>query len=201
MGEVAVVAVHQLGLAEVDRLDAQVDVRRRQEVEPELRLRPAHVGHRLAAAPVVLAPAVGVEHVGVAEVPLLDRLAQRVERPFRHGDLLDLRGHDLEDAGLEDHVRVGRVDLRDLLLGPLEVAEQVGLAAPEAEAPPDELGAGVLEHADVVVEVAPAVEQPLHRDRPGQVVLQHLPRHRPVETIVAGLRARLRAAAPSAGRG
>ena len=125
MGEVAVVAVHQLRLAEVDRLDAQVDVRRRQEVEPELGLGPAHVRDGLARPPVVLAPAVGIEHVGVAEVPLLHRPAQRDERPFRHGDLLDLRGHDLEDAGLEDHLRVGRVDLRDLLLGPFEVAEQV----------------------------------------------------------------------------
>ena len=186
--QVAVVAVHDLGLAEVDRLEAQVDVRGRQEVEPQLRLRPAHVGDRGVPAPLVLPPAVGVEHVGVAEIPFLDRLAQGGERPVRDRNLLDLLGHDLEDAGLQDHVRVGGVDLGDLLLRPLEVAQQVGLAAPEAEAPADELGAGGLEHADVVVEVAAAVEQPLHRDGPGQVVLQHRAGNRPVELVIAGRR-------------
>jgi hypothetical protein len=174
----------------VDRLETQVDVRGRQEIEPQLRLRPAHVGHRGVSTPLVLAPAVGVEHVGIAEIPFFHRLAQGGERPVRDRDLLDLFGHDLEDAGLQDHVRVGGEDLGDLLLGPFEVARQVGLAAPEAEAPADELGTSTLQHADVIVEVAAAVEQPLHRDGPGQVVLQHPAGNRPVELVIAGRRGR-----------
>ena len=140
----------------------------------------------------VHAAAVRIEHLGVAEVPLLDRPPQCDERPFRHGDPLDLGGHDLEDAGLEDHLRVGGVDLGDLMPGPFEIAEQVRLAAPEAEGPPDELRPGLLEHPDVVFEVAPAVEQALHRDRPGEVVLQDLSRDGPVEAEVARPRGRLR---------
>ena len=70
--------------------------------------------------------------------------------------------------------------------------QQVGLAGPEAEAPADELRTDMLEHPDIVDQVAPAVQQALHRDRPGEVVLQHLARHGPVELIVAGPRDRLR---------
>ena len=50
--------------------------------------------------------------------------------------------------------------------------------------------APVLEHPDIVGEFAPAVEQALHRDRPREVILQHLARHGPVERIVAGTRDR-----------
>ena len=87
------------------------------------------------------------------------------------------------------------MDLGNLLLRPFEVAQQIGLAAPQAEASADELGTGALEHADVVVEVAPAVEQPLHRDRSRQIVFQHLARNRPVKMIIARLRESLAAGA------
>jgi len=70
-------------------------------------------------------------------------------------------------------------------LRPLEVAGQVRLATQEAQRPADELGARALEHADVVVEVAAAVEQALHGDGAGQVVLQDLPGDGAVEVVVA----------------
>ena len=65
-------------------------------------------------------------------------------------------------------------DLGNLLLRPFEITQQIGLATPQAEASSDELGPDALEHANVVVEVALAVEQTLHRNRSRQVVLQHL---------------------------
>src|SRR5260370_33422468 len=76
------------------------------------------------------------------------------------------------------------------MLGPFEVAGRVGLAGPQGEAPADEPGARTLQHADVVVEVAAAVEQPLHRDGPGQVVLQHRAGYGSVESVIAGRRGR-----------
>jgi len=181
--QVAVVAVHDLDLAEMDRLDTDVDVRRGLAVEPELGLHPANVGDGPAAAPI--APLAGrVDHVGVTERALLDRLAERLERPRGHRHLLDLGRDDLEDAGLEDHVRVGGVEPGNRLPGALEVAREIVLASPQAQAPADELGAGVLEHSDVVVEVAVAVEEALHRDRAGEVVVQYFARRRAVETVV-----------------
>ena len=141
-----------------------------------------------APAPLIPPPPVGIEHVGVAEVAFLHRQAQAGKRPLRDRHLLHLAGDDLEDAGLQDHLRIGPVDLRELGLGPLEVAHQIGLAAPQAETAPDELGPGGLEHPDVIVEVAPAVEQAFHGYRARQVVLQHLPRNLPVELITPRLR-------------
>jgi len=185
--EVAVVPVHQLGLAEVDGLDPEVDVRRGQEVEPELGLGPADVRDGLTGAPVVLHLAVRVEHVGVLEVPLLRRHAKGLERPLGDGDLFHLGRHDLEDAGLDHHVRFGLVEFRELLLRPLQVLQQVGLPAPQADRPADELRPSVLEHPNVVVQVAAAVEDALDRDRSGQVVLQGLPGNGAVELVVARL--------------
>ena len=50
LGIVAVVAVHDLHLPEMDRFEADVNVRRRLIIEPHLRFQPAHVGH-LGVAP------------------------------------------------------------------------------------------------------------------------------------------------------
>ena len=169
--QIAVVAVHDLDLAEVDRLETHVDVRGREEVEPEPGFGLAHVGDGGVSSPVA-ALSLGVDHVGVAEVPFLDGLAQGDERPLGHGHLLDLGADALEDAGLQDHLRIGGVDLGDQLIGPFEVSQQVGLVAPEADASADELGAGGLEHADVVVEVAAAVQHAFHRDRAGEVIVE-----------------------------
>src|SRR5208283_2344896 len=84
-------------------------------------------------------------------------------------------------AGLQNHFGVGLADLGNLLLRPFEVPQQVGFATPQTKAAADELGAHALEHAEVVIQVALAVQQPLHRDRARQVVLQNLPRDGPVK--------------------
>ena len=135
----------------------------------------------------------GIEHVGVAEVPRL----------HRHGPV-PTNAHSGTGTCSTWVVTISKMHAWRIISGSAawtfgscslarsRLRSKFGLAAPQAEAPADELGAGVLEHPDVVVEVAPAVEQALHRDRPGQVVLQHLPRDRPVETIVARLCGRLR---------
>jgi len=147
---VPVVAVHDLDLAEVDRLAAEVDVGAREEVEPQLRLRPADVGHRRVAPPV--APlALRVDQVRVAEVPLLGLTTERGERPIGNGDLLHLVADDFEHARLQHDVRVGGVHLRHLLPRLLDVAKQFAFAGPEADAAADELGADRPEHPDVVV--------------------------------------------------
>ena len=49
----AIVPIHELGLAEVDRLATDVDEGSSQENEPQLSLRPADVGHRLACPPMI----------------------------------------------------------------------------------------------------------------------------------------------------
>ena len=77
------------------------------------------------------------------------------------------------------------MDLGNLLLRPFEIRQQIALATPQAEASSDELRPGALEHSNVVVEVAPAVEQALHRNRSREIVFQNLPRDRPVKMIVA----------------
>ena len=86
--QVAVVAVHQLGLAEVDGFAADVDERGAEEIEPEPGFRPAHVGDGLARPPVVFEAPSGIEHVGIAEIAFLDGLAQGGKGPVRDGDLV-----------------------------------------------------------------------------------------------------------------
>ena len=63
MREVAIIPVHQFGLAEVDRLDAAIDIRHRQEVEPELCLGAAHIRYGVAGPPVILAATVRMADV------------------------------------------------------------------------------------------------------------------------------------------
>jgi len=113
---------------------------------------------------VVLELTAGIQHFRVAEVPFLNRQPESGKSPVRHGHLLDLGGHDLEDAGLQDHLRVSLVDFGNLLPGSFEVPKQVGLAAPETKAPPNELGPSGFQHPDVVIEVPAAIQQALHRN-------------------------------------
>ena len=95
---------------------------------------------------------------------------------------------DLEDTGLQNHVRIGLVEPRRLLLRAPEVAQQIGLAAPQAKTTTDEFGTGPREHPNIVIEVAPTVQKAFHRDRSGEVVFEDLAGHCPVETIVAHAR-------------
>src|ERR1700677_2985890 len=134
----------------------------------------------------MIAPApVRIKHIGVSEIPLLHRLAQGGESPVRDGDLINLGGHNLKNTGLQDHFGIGLVNLGKLLFRPLEVANEIDLATPQAKASSDKLGTGAFEHSNVVIEVAPAVEQALHRNRSREIVVQDLPRDRPVKMISA----------------
>jgi hypothetical protein len=167
-------------------LAAHVNERRSQVIKPKLGFRAAHIRDRLARLPVVLEPPVRIEHVSVTETPFLHRQTQSDQRPVRDGDLIHLRRHDLKNAGLKDEVGIRRLDLGKLLLCALEIGQQIRLATPEAEAATDELGPNVFEHSDVVIEVAPAIEQPFHGDGAREEVFQHLTRNAFVERIVSG---------------
>ena len=98
MRQIRIVAVHDLHLPVVERLKACVDERLCQKVEIKLCFRPAHVRYRRTRSPLVNMPAVGVKHVDIAEIPFFYRPAQRGKGPAGHGNLLYLRGYDLEDA-------------------------------------------------------------------------------------------------------
>src|SRR6185369_11352727 len=97
--------------------------------------------------------------------PFFHRLTQAGERPVRHRNLLYLGGYDLENASLQDHVRIGGAGFGKLLFRPFEIAQQIGLSAPEAETPSDELRPNTFQHPDIIIEVTPAIEQALQRNR------------------------------------
>ena len=63
---------------------------------------------------------------------------------------------------------------------------KLAFGAPETEGAADILGPNAGEHADVVLEIAPAIEQAFHGDGTGQVVFQYLARYGPVKLIAAG---------------
>jgi hypothetical protein len=191
--QLAIVAVHDLHLAPVKAFEAQIDVRRRKEIEPELGFNPAHVRHAAVAAPRAGALRRRIQHRVVTEVSFFRRQSKGDESPVRHGNLLHLRRDNLEDARFEDHVAVGGVDLRTLPPRALEVVEELRLAAPQTDAAADVLGADIPEHADVVGEIASAVEQAFHRNGARQIVLQHLARDGPAEFVAALVRPRPRA--------
>ena len=153
--------------------EAGVDVRDRLVIEPHLRFQPADVGNLAAAHGPPLSR--GVDDVVVNEIPFLHRLAEGGKDPIRHRNLLDARAHGLENAGFQDHLRIGGNGLRRLFPGPLDIGQEIVLGAPQAEAPSGILYAQALEHADVVIQVAPAVEHALHRNRAGEEILQDLP--------------------------
>ena len=50
--------------------------------------------------------------------------------------MLYLGGDNLKNAGLQDHFPIGGVQSRNELLGPLQVAEELAFAAPQAETRP-----------------------------------------------------------------
>ena len=59
-------------------------------------------------------------------------------------------------------VWIGRAHLWKLLFRPLEVLQQTGLTTPKANAARDIFCADIAEHADIVIEIAAAVEQAFH---------------------------------------
>ena len=93
----------------------------------------------------ILEPSVGIKHIGIAEVAFLHGPANSDKGPVRNGNLLHLGSDDLENACLENHFPVGCMDLGELSLGTIEIAEQICLVAPQAKAPSDELSARMLE--------------------------------------------------------
>jgi type III secretion system FlhB-like substrate exporter len=127
----------------------------------------------------------GIEDSVITEIALFHRQSQGGECPVGHRNLLHFGSDNLKDAGFEDHFRIGCMNLGKLLLGPFKILQQIGLATPQTDAAPDVLCAGVAEHANVVVEIASAVEQALHRNGPRQIVVQHLARDDAVKFIAA----------------
>src|SRR5439155_9079851 len=103
-----------------------------------------------------------IDHVGVAEISLLERLIQCCKNPIWHCYLLDLRRDNFKHTGLQNHLWIGLVNFWRPLPRTFDVRQKIRLATPKAQASADELGAGVLEHADVVIQIAAAVEQALH---------------------------------------
>ena len=197
MRQIGVVVIHNLHLAPVKTLASEVNIRLRQKIEPELGFRLADIGNAAIFAPGPRALGQGIEHGVITKVSLFYGQSEGVEGPVGHRYPLDLRGHDLKDAGFEDHLRVSCVDRRKLLPDARKILQQAGLAAPKANAAPDVFCAGVLEHAYVVIKVTAAVEQALHRDGAGEIVVQHLAWDGAAEVIAAPVTQRSKAAKSS----
>src|SRR4051812_8172300 len=171
--QVAIVAIHDLDLAEVNRLHAQIDVGGGLIVKPEFCLDPTDVGYGAVSAPV--APLTSrIDHLGVSEIAFLHRLPERTKDPIRHGNLLHLRSDNFKHAGLQNHFRVSLVNLWRLLAGSLEVRQEIRLATPQAQAAANELGPSVPEHPNVVIQITAAIEQTLHADGAGEIIFENL---------------------------
>ena len=206
VGEAGVVSAHELGLAEVNRLIAGVDVARAAVEEPEAGLKLGDVRDRAAGHPEIAEATVGIEHRLVAEVAALDRQAELLEDPRRNGDVLHAglprvavgdfrrvgRVGGLENAGLQHDAGVDGVDPGGVLGRDAEVLLIVGGAVPGVGGPADEHGARLADEAQVVCQVRRGATRALaadaeELDRTGEVVLEHFQRDPAVEVVLAFL--------------
>ena len=110
------------------------------------------------------------------EAALLDRLAERLEHVGGNLDLLHALDDDFKDAGLQDDLRILRVDALGQAAGLFKVRLVVLGHVPDAGRAAEEFDAQLADGAQVVVERV-AVHQPRRRHRAGKIALQHLAAH------------------------
>jgi len=82
---VSVSVVHYFDLAEVNRLDADIDIAGGEVVEPHPGFEPAHIGDGGASGPLVLSVAVRVDHPVVAEAAFFRFQGEFFEYPPGYG--------------------------------------------------------------------------------------------------------------------
>ena len=187
----SVVLVHQADLAEVDRLDARIDVLRAEVIEPHAGLELVHVGNHAVAH--AMDPG-GIANAVEAEVALRERLIELLQHVLRNRDRFHATGHDLKGGPLKDDVRVRLVQLRRERPAIAKQGVQLAFASPAHQGPADKLGTGVLNETDVVprIDAAPVarlgevvMKEFGEGDGARQVVFQHLARDLSVETVIA----------------
>src|SRR5256884_9443795 len=110
MVQLRISAVHEFGLAIVNRYVSDVDVVACEKIEPELRFAAANIGNRRALAPLIAAASARVDHFLVTKVARLDWSVQFFERPRRNGQIVYVARDNLENAGLQDEFRIGAVN-------------------------------------------------------------------------------------------
>src|SRR5271155_1147498 len=176
--------IHDLHLTPVNSLKAEVNIGGRQKIEPKLGFELAYIGNAAHSTPRARAFFGRIEDGFITEVALLHRHTERDEGPGWHENLLHLWSYNLKDACFENPVFIRCEHLRNLLLGSREIVEKLGLTAPKADAARDIFCTDVSEHADVVVEVAAAIQKALHANRAGEIVTQHFARDGFVEVVI-----------------
>ncbi len=195
MGVARVVPVHQAHLAEMNGLDTDVDIAGGQKVEPHACFQPAHVRNRAASPPVIHETPVGVEHVAIPEMAILDRQTELVKHVLRYRDRFNARSHDLELGGLQDDFGITLVKQSGIRFRRLQKRGKLLLPSPDDERPPDKLGPARKEQPHIVsridsLRVARLIqiimEKLGERDRPLEIVFQDRPRDRSVELEVLG---------------
>ena len=142
---------------------ANIDIRSRLVIKPEVRFQPAFVGHLGVAHRPALARR--INDVFVAKVSFLHRLSQIFEDPIRNGDFADFRTNCLENASFQNDFWVRRQNLSSFFLGPLDVCEEVIFCAPQAEGTGNVFSSTIRNHADVVPQRATSVQQAFDADR------------------------------------
>ncbi len=127
------------------------------------------------------------QHFRVVELPGFRGLRELLEHPVGNRDFADTLRNDLEYGGLQHHVRVVLVNTRRHFpaLGEKFRVGNPRLAAPKVDRSAGEFCAGILQHADVVIQVTGRSVNLRHRNRSGKVILQHLPRNLTVEAVTA----------------
>lgn len=174
---------HEHHLTHVEGLAARLHVLHAHIIEPHLCLFALHVGNARAIAPLPHHDVRLVADRVETEITLLGRLAEGLEDPCGNGDVVDLRGDDLEQGRLEEQIGIGGVHAVDLRprLGEPPLVEEVLLVAPLVERAADELGARVEQHALVVGGAVYAVgrragrvEKLGLRDGAREIIMQHL---------------------------
>ena len=137
----------------------------------------------------------GIEHIRIPEIAVLDGQTELDEDVLRDGDGFHASGHDLERGGLQDDLGVGLVKRLGVGSRRLEEGGELLLPPPDHERPPHELGLRREDQPHVVAGIdAPAVtrlsqvvvEKLGERDRPIEIVLQHRSRHRRIEPKILG---------------
>lgn len=189
----AVVHAHQPHLPQMHRLAAYIDVGADEVHQPQLRLDLRNIRHAAARPPQIDVDALAVEHRGVVETALLDRQAQRLERPRGNLYLVHRAVDRLEGRGLENDIRIEGVHPVDQRPGarPECGIGQRRLVAPAVDRAADKLGARASDqlHVGLLVGIGPIVAEGVdgqelrHGDGTRQIALQNGLRDRAVEAV------------------
>src|SRR5450432_381471 len=101
-----VVHPDQFNLPQVKCFAAHIHIGTRKKIKPKLCFPFTNIRHTASLMPVINEFSLLILHGFIGEIPGYYRKTKGLEYPFRNTDLIDLFRDDLEQAALEDDIRI-----------------------------------------------------------------------------------------------